>query len=155
MKKYYFLFLTQCCFFFFLGCSSSPQQPYSKTHINQSLSHVSTAKSYLGTPYKYGGNNHRGIDCSGLVHNSFKTSGKYIPRIARLQARQGVTIKRSALRQGDLVFFKTGGSREINHVGIMVNKHAFIHSSSSKGVIISKLSNVYWSPRYVTAKRIN
>ncbi|MEM8594580.1 MAG: NlpC/P60 family protein [Pseudomonadota bacterium] len=115
---------------------------------------VNNARRYLGARYRYGGRTYRGIDCSALVQNSFKSAGVLLPRTSRQQARKGRSVRRQALSKGDLVFFATSGGRRVSHVGIMVDSHSFIHSSRSKGVGISKLSNPYWGPRYLFARRI-
>lgn len=108
---------------------------------------------WQGTPYRFGGNDKSGIDCSALVqriyHESFNIS---LPRTTENQAEKGYLVYRDQLQVGDLVFFKTGW--RTRHVGIYIGRDEFIHASTSKGVIISSLNNVYWKPRYWQAKRI-
>ena len=114
------------------------------------------AHSYMGTKYKYGGDSRKGIDCSGLVHNSFKTVKIDLPRISREQAKHGMNIKLRNVKPGDLLFFNTSGS-SITHVGIVDKIKSgeifFIHSSTSKGVIVSSLEEDYWNKRFVKAVR--
>ncbi|MET3731842.1 C40 family peptidase [Moheibacter stercoris] len=115
------------------------------------------AKKFLGTPYKYGGTTKTGLDCSGLVFNSFDAIGVKMPRISREQANLGKEIRLREVKEGDLVFFNTSGS-SISHVGIVETvkngEIFFIHSSTSKGVIISSLEETYWNKRFVKATRI-
>ncbi|MEM7371875.1 MAG: NlpC/P60 family protein [Bacteroidota bacterium] len=117
---------------------------------------ISTAKTYLGTPHRMGGLTKKGIDCSGLMYVSFASAGYKLPRVSRDQASIGKSIRKREIRRGDLVFFKQGS--RIDHVGLVteVSKEAvrFIHTSSSKGVMISKLSSPYWSKYYHSARRV-
>ncbi|MNW31249.1 Murein DD-endopeptidase MepS/Murein LD-carboxypeptidase precursor [compost metagenome] len=106
-----------------------------------------------GTPYKFGGTTSSGFDCSGFVRYVFNQFNLSLPRTSALQAKQGEVVAKSNLRPGDLVFFNTNG-RGISHAGIYVGNNKFAHSSSSKGVTVSKLSDSYYSKRYVTARRV-
>lgn len=118
---------------------------------------INTAMSYLGTPYKYGGTTRKGFDCSGFVNASFKPLNISLHRSSDEMANQGVSVQKKNLKVGDLLFFVTGKSSRISHVGIVVETGSeikFIHSSTSKGVIISSLSENYWSKAYRKAKRV-
>jgi probable lipoprotein NlpC len=102
---------------------------------------------WSGTPYKYGGNSKRGIDCSAFVSRTYKEIfGLYLPRTTRAQAVAGKKISRASVRPGDLVLFKTGILDR--HVGIYLGNKYFMHASASKGVIQSRLDNPYWNDRY-------
>ena len=119
---------------------------------------IREAKSYKGTIYKYGGNSKRGIDCSGLIYNAFGENGIVMPRTTRDLSNTGNWIDIKKIQEGDLVFFATKkNSRKVNHVGIVteVNRGeiSFIHASSSRGVMISKISERYWYLAYVQARR--
>ena len=119
---------------------------------------IKTAKSYLGTPYKYGGTTNTGFDCSGLVYVSFKELNLELPRKSSDQAGYGSEIKVENVKIGDLIFFNTSGN-SISHVGIVesINNNGsinFIHSSTSKGVMISSLDENYWKTRFVKAVRL-
>lgn len=119
---------------------------------------LSTARTYLGTPYRYGGMSRSGIDCSAFVQKAFGPHDISLPRISREQAKEGRFVSKSQLEKGDLVFFATQGGGRVSHVGIIVtpdgSNSSFIHASSSKGVIVSNLNDSYWSKRYLQARRI-
>lgn len=114
---------------------------------------IETAKKYMGVPYVWGGMTPSGFDCSGLVQYVFAENGMSIPRTTSLQYKVGTYVARSNLKPGDLVFFDTSGNG-VSHVGIYMGNGQFIHSSSSKGVTISNLSNSYWNARYLGARRV-
>ena len=76
-----------------------------------------------------------------------------LPRTSQSQAKLGIPVAKEDLRSGDLVFFNTSGNG-ISHAGIYLGDNQFAHSSSSKGVRISKLSETYYKDRYVTARRV-
>lgn len=108
---------------------------------------------WRGTKYRLGGLSKKGVDCSGFVHITFKSKfGIHLPRNTQLQSKIGLKIPRAELRAGDLVFFKT--SKRSRHVGIYVENKKFIHVSTKKGVMISKLDNIYWKPRFWMARRL-
>ena len=86
--------------------------------VSKDNSLIEAARAYMGVPYKLGGNDHKGIDCSGLICNSFKKIGIELPRISWQQSDYYPTIRAEDIRKGDLVFFYTGGSF-VNHVGIV------------------------------------
>ena len=117
------------------------------------------AKQYLGVPYVYGGASPSGFDCSGIIYYLTKSMGCATPRTATAQWNAGYTkVSRDELQPGDLVFFtKTyHSSKYITHVGIYIGDGNFIHASSptSGGVIITSLSNSYYSPRFVGGRRL-
>jgi hypothetical protein len=110
---------------------------------------------FLDTPYKYGGNDLRGIDCSGFTQNVFSSSiGYTLPRSAREQFKIGDTIDSNSLEFGDLVFFNTRRRSNPGHVGIYLGDDLFAHASSSLGVSISSLKSTYYNKRYVGGRRI-
>ncbi len=109
--------------------------------------------NWKGTPYQYGGLSKRGIDCSGFVQVTFQNQfSKHLPRTTEQQSKLGITIKKSQLRAGDLVFFKTGYNKR--HVGIALGNSEFMHASTSKGVTISNLKNSYWLKHYSFSVRL-
>ncbi|QOW09991.1 NlpC/P60 family protein [Kaistella flava (ex Peng et al. 2021)] len=117
------------------------------------------AQKYLGAPYRYAGNTSAGFDCSGLVTKVFDENSYKLPRRSEEQSNQGVPIKIKEAKPGDLVFFATSGGSRVNHVGIVHDigndgEIKFIHSSTSKGVIISSLNEKYWNNAYLFARRV-
>lgn len=114
---------------------------------------TATASNYIGTPYRYGGTTASGFDCSGFTQKVFAELGISLSRTTSSQYAQGTAVSKSNLQVGDLVFFNTSGSG-VSHVGIYVGNNSFTHASSSKGVTTSKLSESYWSTRYIGARQI-
>jgi len=120
---------------------------------------VAHAKQFEGTRYKFGGTTKKGMDCSGLVYVAFQKENIVMPRVSRDMATQGKRIRLNETDEGDLVFFQTNKNRRvINHVGLVVENRKgdimFIHSTSSRGVIISSLSEKYWKDAFVEVRRI-
>ncbi|SFC23378.1 Putative peptidoglycan binding domain-containing protein [Bacillus sp. OV322] len=113
---------------------------------------ISTAKQYMGVPYRWGGMTPSGFDCSGLIYYVYQKQGIILPRTSS-QLYSNIGLKTSAPVKGDLVFFNTGGSG-VSHVGIYIGNNQFINSSSSHGVSIASLSNSYWKPRYMGCKTL-
>jgi probable lipoprotein NlpC len=121
---------------------------------------ISAARSYIGTPYKYGGTTRSGMDCSGLLLNSFKAIKVDLPRSSDAQSKIGTPVKIKDLEPGDLVFFATGkDKKQITHVGLVTQKIGdndvkFIHASSSLGVVETNISGEYYQQRYKGARRV-
>ncbi len=108
---------------------------------------------YKGITYKYGGTDKRGFDCSGFTKTVYSNAFNIqLPRTTAEMSKLGRKVSKNKLKPGDLVFFRP--SRKYRHVGIFIGNNAFIHSSTSKGIIKSKLDNVYWKKKYRFAKRI-
>ncbi|MFD0700620.1 C40 family peptidase [Myroides pelagicus] len=118
---------------------------------------LSTAFDYEGVRYRYGGTSYSGIDCSGLIVNAFASTDLNLPRTSRDLARVGEKVKKSKAKKGDLIFFNTRGNR-ISHVGIITevtpDDIKFIHSSTSRGVIVSSINENYYKRRFVQINRV-
>ncbi len=117
---------------------------------------VDTAVRLEGSPYRSGGTDPSGFDCSGLVQYVFAQNGVALPRNVRDQFQAGLAVPREALVPGDLVFFSTTAPGA-THVGIVVDatQAAFVHAPSERGVVrLERLNADYWARRYVGARRI-
>jgi hypothetical protein len=111
-------------------------------------------QSYLGRPYGAGRNLTDPIDCSLFTQEVFSRFDRTeLPRMSADQFRTGDPVASRRLQYGDLVFFRTDGSR-VSHVGIYIGDNEFIHASTSRGVIISNMNEKYWAKRYAGARRV-
>ena len=133
--------------------------PNIKPDDKKAVNVVRTAKKFEGTRYKYGGTDKKGMDCSGLIYVSFLEEGLSLPRTSRAMSLEGERLYLKDVNIGDLLFFETNKNRKvINHVGLVVDVDEdgiyFIHSSTSRGVIISSLSESYWYNNFVMARRV-
>lgn len=114
---------------------------------------VRIAEDYLGTPYRWGGDNPGGFDCSGFVQYVLRQAGITVPRITFDQFQSGFSVNPDDLQVGDLVFFQTEG-RGATHVGIYAGNHLFIQADASRGVKFSSLDHPYWKQSYMGARRV-
>ena len=109
-------------------------------------------RPWIGTPYRWGGDSRRGIDCSAFVRQYMRDNlGVELPRATLGQQYEGVSIDRHDLLPGDLVFFRR---RSVRHVGVYLGEGEFIHASSSRGVTVSSLSEAYWESAYWMSRRV-
>ncbi|MEP1490070.1 MAG: C40 family peptidase [Algibacter sp.] len=120
---------------------------------------IKHANQFKGVRYKWGGTTKSGMDCSGLVYESFRVNDIYLPRISRDMAKKGTKVSLKQVKKGDLLFFKTQNRRNaINHVGLVTDVKkgsiTFIHATSSKGVITSVLTETYWNKAFAEARRL-
>lgn len=117
---------------------------------------INEAKSWLGTPYKYGGHSKEGTDCSGFVMKVYlAVYNKKLPRSSKDQHAFCKKISKDKMKVGDLVFFATGNDKNVvSHVGIYIGNDEFIHASSNKGVVVSSLSQSYYVRTFVSAGRV-
>ncbi len=111
---------------------------------------------YLNTPYKWGGDTKKGIDCSAFTQKIYEETFTFqLERTAREQYREGESIDNiDDLKFGDLVFFNTRRWVRPGHVGIYIGDHLFAHSSASHGVIVSSIKDSYYSRRFMGGRRI-
>jgi cell wall-associated NlpC family hydrolase len=152
------LLIVMCVLFVGCGGQKKAAIKYPKKRVPAENTVITHAKTYLGTPYLYGGNTRSGIDCSGLIHQAFSKSKISVPRTVNDLKKTGSKIAIKKVRPGDVLFFKTSRKRTITHAGLVVrvrNKTPeFIHASTSRGVIISSLSQAYWNKAFVEARRL-
>lgn len=113
---------------------------------------VNEAYSWLGTPYRFGGDNREGVDCSGLVSQVYASVGIDLPRTSRTQFEAVDRISSDNLNSGDLIFFSNGAI--VNHVGIYIGNGEMIHASSSRGVIKQAVADEYYSRRIAGIGRV-
>lgn len=139
-----------------VACSSTP--PHSGKFADQIYTLTSLQQQYQKwqhTPYRLGGNSHKGIDCSAFVMRTFAERFLiHLPRTTAGQVKVGRRITKDQLQSGDLVFFKTGRGPNGYHVGIYVNDGKFLHASTRYGVTYSSLNNPYWKKVFWQARRV-
>jgi cell wall-associated NlpC family hydrolase len=115
---------------------------------------VDAALELRGTPYRNGGSDRSGFDCSGFTQFVFARFDVPLPREVRDQYRAGHEVSRRKSRPGDLVFFSTV-SRGASHVGIVIDEDRFVHAPSSTGVVrVESMNARYWRERFVGFRRI-
>lgn len=115
---------------------------------------LSTVDRLIGTPYRFGGDSERGIDCSAFTRRVYRSQNVELPRNSREQARVCASVAYSSVRTGDLIFFDTSINGGISHVGVYLGKGTFAHASSSRGVTRSSLKEKYYVKRFVKGGRV-
>jgi probable lipoprotein NlpC len=140
------------------GCAAAPD-PAAEAILpaaappNPETELVSEIRTWLGTPHRMGGLTHGGIDCSGLVMVVYAhVYDIRLPRTAVAQMHTGRRVDPPALAPGDLVFFKP--AYKGHHVGIYLGEGRFVHTSSSRGVVVSRLDDAFWRECYLTGRRL-
>jgi cell wall-associated NlpC family hydrolase len=123
---------------------------------------INFAKTFMGTPYKWAGSTPSGFDCSGFISYVFGNFGFSLVRTSTGMAELGETVKLAEIQPGDLMFFKGRdvNSSSVGHVAMVVEVSPdvikFIHSSSSRGVVIDNFkTSKYYIPRFIKAKRLD
>jgi cell wall-associated NlpC family hydrolase len=115
---------------------------------------VGTALSFRGSPYRNGGADPSGFDCSGFTQYIFGQYGIALPRGVREQYQVGKSVKPEDLAPGDMIFFTTTDPGP-SHVAIAIGGDGFVHAPSSAGVVrVEHLGSTYWSPRFLGARRL-
>jgi len=134
-----------------LSCKSHKTVTSRLHAVSQKLEQV--YNKYKGVRYRYGGTTSRGFDCSGFVQRAYMDAFKIqLPRTTKAMIKTGKKVSKSNLKTGDLVFFHP--ISKYYHVGIYMGNGIFMHASTSRGVIKSKLDFKYWRRSYVTARRV-
>ncbi len=114
-----------------------------------------TALSLRGAPYRNGGIDPAGFDCSGFTQYVFAQYGVSLPREVHDQYQIGKSVRVDDLGPGDLLFFTTTAPGA-SHVGIAIGGDEFVHAPSSAGVVrVERLSSSYWAPRFLGARRVD
>lgn len=114
------------------------------------------AADWIGAPYRGGGDSKKGTDCSGLVYQIYKKVYRIqVPRNSEELKDKSYKVAKRNLKEGDLVFFSSSRSRKkVAHVGIYLKNGRFIHSSTSRGVIVSRLGEDYYSRHWISGGRM-
>ncbi len=130
--------------------------PENSSYLVEQL--INSAATKIGTRYKSGGVTDEGFDCSGLMYNIFNLYQMKLPHSSFEQSKLGFIVERENIQKGDLIFFRTNGRNQINHVGMVVeileDEIKFIHSSTSSGVIISSTKEPYYQKSFAQANRV-
>ena len=168
MQHFFLIFLLAA---FISGCSTrgaktythkltlikedTPQEiiytPNNKNAVSMAL--YEEYEKWKGVPYRYGGENKNGVDCSSFVQTMYFNALRVrVPRTTSQQQKTGYFIAKNKLREGDLIIFRTTYSSK--HSGIYIEKGKFVHASSKYGVTISNVNNPYWREKYSQARRV-
>ena len=118
---------------------------------------ILASKQFIGIPYRNGGTDLDGMDCSGFLFSLYAGNSFMIPLTTGQHIEYGYLIDKSNIQIGDWLFFKTNGALQINHVGLVtemnLQKVIFIHASTSKGIREDDLNQNYWAQSFVKALR--
>jgi len=126
-----------------------------RTETHQTDGIVATALALQGVPYRNGGSDPTGFDCSGLVQWVFAQHGIRMPREAHQQFSVGTSVNRGEVRPGDLLFFETV-SDGASHVGLAIGGDRFVHAPNSRGVVrVERFTANYWAAHFVGARRLD
>ena len=113
-----------------------------------------TALGLRGAPYRNGGSDPRGFDCSGLIEYVYSQHGIAVPRTVEELHDAGRDVPTQDMQPGDLVFFDTTG-RGPSHVGMSIGGDEFVHAPSGAGIVrVERLGAAYWAQRFIGVKRL-
>jgi cell wall-associated NlpC family hydrolase len=139
----------------FPGSPAPPSSAAPGSPRRDAASIVNDALALRGVPYRNGGSDLNGFDCSGFVQYVFAKHGVTLPRATREQLEHGTEVRLAGIAPGDLIFFSTTASKEASHVGVAIGGDEFVHAPSSRGVVrVEKFSAPYWSRRIIGVRRI-
>ncbi len=146
------------------GCASGPSQPSHRPVSDRPVSTpaprsasigeraAAIALHQVGVPYRYGGSNTKGFDCSGLIQYSYGKAGKSVPRTTAQLWAATSSIDREELREGDVLFFKVEG--KMSHVGMYLGGQRFVHApSSGRSVSVESLTSPFYAAAFIRAGR--
>ena len=137
------------------GGWSAPSSPASHPTPADGYGIAGTALGLRGSPYRNGGSDPSGFDCSGFIWYVFAQHGVRVPRTVTEQFRAGTPVDQNGLEAGDLVFFATDRGGEASHVGMAIGGDEFVHAPSSHGEVrVERMGSGYWGARFVGARRI-
>lgn len=145
------------------AAATTTKKPSKPTHIpmpdeltQPASALLAEADKWIGTPYLWGGNDRNGVDCSGFVTQIYlKALGIKLPRTSKTQHEYCTPVDRNKLQPGDLVFFATTKTHDrVSHVGMYIGDGMMVHSSSSRGVVISGLNENYYTRTFFGAGRV-
>lgn len=162
MRTKQILFLLWVFILYIVQCSTKyAPKPYYAGLSRQISSHdilvekmKKEIRNFYGAPYKWGGDSPRGTDCSGMIKTIYKnTIGIHLPHNAEEIYKTTKKIYKIDLTFGDLVFFSNNG-KSATHMGLYISKGYFLHASSTRGVMLSKLSDLHYRKQFIGARRI-
>jgi cell wall-associated NlpC family hydrolase len=140
------------------GSNPLPTRPVHPAGGAEGYAIAGTALGLRGSPYRNGGSDPSGFDCSGFVRYVFAQHGIGLGRTVGEQFHEGAEVK-AGVEAGDLIFFATstnsGNSGAVSHVGLAIGGDEFVHAPSSRGAVrVERLTAPYWASRYIGARRI-
>lgn len=144
----------------FFSCSSSPR--FVSKRVTSTLISTSgknqlqqAAERWLGIPYRYGGNDRKGIDCSGLAVQLYREVFHFkLPRNTAAQRTLGYAVHFPYLKPGDLLFFRFKNEEGIEHVGVYLGDSRFVHASLTRGVVIDRFNDLYYRQHLIVIRRV-
>ena len=134
---------------------AAERSDHSSAHLQGKNRLQQAAERWLGVPYRYGGNDRTGIDCSGLAVQLYREVFHLkLPRNAAAQRTLGYAVHAPYLKPGDLLFFRFKGEEGIEHVAVYLGNDRFVHASRSRGVVINKLNDPYYRRHLIVIRRV-
>lgn len=135
------------------GCASRSVEPAATTAVRENV--VESALGEVGRPYRFGGEDPDGFDCSGLVQFSYAQAGLAVPRATSELRETGSRVKLDDALPGDLLFYRFEGKRSDLHVAIYLGDGRMVHApASGKQVTVSRIDQAPWPERFIEARRL-